>query len=173
MKKGTRSTQFLLIKCLFALITAVFLSNFLGSSPSEPSNIDSDLERQKNAEMVKERVQNYHAQRAAERSSVCPKLVQREVDNDLIQRTQEVMSGDYCDYFLYPNEKQTISVSTDNDDLKVSLIVPRLYDFANGDYQVKSYDKHVIRVAYDGLSYRPENIVYDVNIRVQNQRTTF
>jgi len=168
MKKGTRSTRFLLIKCLFALIAAVLLSNFLGYSSSESTNIDSDLQRQKDAEMVKERVQNYHAQRAAERSNVCPKLVQREVDNDLIQRTEEVMRDGYCDYFLYPNEKQIISVTTNNDDLNVSLIVPTLYDFANGDYQVKSYDKHVIRVEYDGLIYRPENIVYDVNIRIQN-----
>ena len=168
MKKGTHPTNHLLIKCLCALSAAVLLSNFVGCSPAEPTDVDNDLARQKNAEMVKERVQNYHAQIAAERSNVCPKLVQREVDNDLIQRTQEVMNGDYCDYFLYPNESQTISATTDNDDLRISLVVPTMYDFANGDYQVESYDKHVIRVEYNGLSYRPENLTYDVDIRVQN-----
>lgn len=168
MKKGAHPTNFLLIKCVLALGAAVLLSNFTGCSPSNPNNVQDELERQQNADAVKESVQNYHAQLAADRNNVCPKLIQREVDNELIQRNEEVMRGDYCDYFLYPNEGQTISVSTSNDDLRVSLVVPTMHDFANGDYHVKSYDKHVIRLAYNGLSYRPENLTYDVDIRVQN-----
>ncbi len=169
MIKGFRAITLSSIPSITAI--GVSIGALLLTACSSPEGMDSAkerLERQKNAEAVKENVENYHAQLAAERSNVCPKLIQREVDSDVIERSQEVMSGDYCDYFLYPNAGQSISVTTDNSDLKILLVVPTMHDFANGDYKVKSYDKHVIRLSYNGFTYRPENLTYDVDITVKD-----
>ena len=43
-----------------------------------------------------------------------------------------------------------------------------VHNFADGDYQVDSYDKHVIRLAYNGATYKPKNLVYDVAVTVSN-----
>jgi high-affinity nickel permease len=52
--------------------------------------------------------------------------------------------------------------------IEALLVVPMLHDFANGDYQVESYDKHVIRLAYNGATYKPKNLMYDVAVTVYN-----
>ncbi|MGP9491133.1 hypothetical protein [Psychrobacter sp. AOP7-B1-24] len=127
--------------------------------------LDSNI---KEAENVKESIKNSYARLASERPDVCPKLIQKGVDSQVIKRTAEVMTSDYCDYFLYPQDGQKISVKVNDRQIETLLIVPILHNFANGDYQVESYDKHVIRLAYDGATYKPENLVYDVAVTVSD-----
>ncbi|WP_426137474.1 hypothetical protein [Psychrobacter sp. TWR1-1-1] len=76
------------------------------------------------------------------------------------------MVNNHCDYFLYPRSGQQISVSINDSQIEALLIVPALHDFANGDYKVDSYDKHVIRLTYNGATYKPENFMYDVAVTI-------
>lgn len=127
--------------------------------------LDSNLQE---AEDVKESIKNSYARLASKRPDVCPKLIQKGVDSQVIKRASEVMVDDHCDYFLYPNKDQNISVNVSDDQIEALLVVPTLHNFANGNYQVESYDKHVIRLAYDGATYKPENLVYDVAVTVSD-----
>ena len=129
---------------------------------------DKETKAEQNAREVKNNIRNSYARLASSRSDVCPKLIQEKVGSLVIERTAEVMVGDYCDYFLYAREGQVIAVQTDNRQLEALLIVPTLHNFANGDYQVGSYDKHVIRLSYNGATYKPENLVYDVAVTVSD-----
>ena len=155
--------------------SALFLMT--GCKPDTPSEdvlsiaelptitLDSNLQE---AEDIGESIKNSYARLASKRSDICPKLIQEEVGSHIIQRTSEVMVNDYCDYFLYPQEGQNISVKVNNSQIEALLIVPTLHNFANGDYQVSSYDKHVIRLAYNGADYKPENFIYDVAVTIAN-----
>ncbi|HBL95976.1 MAG TPA: hypothetical protein DD294_03125, partial [Psychrobacter sp.] len=80
----------------------------------------------------------------------------------------EVMVNDYCDYFLYPREGQHISVATNNRQIEALLIVPALHNFANGGYKVMSYDKHIIRLSYNGATYKPQNLNYDIVMTISD-----
>lgn len=155
-----------------ALLVLLFVSTCRPESSSEDSimstedsasNLDKKL---KNAENIEENIRNSYARLAAERSDICPKLIQEEIDNQVIERTKEVMTNNHCDYFLYLREGQNISVSVNDNQIEALLIVPMLHNFANGDYRVDSYDKHVIRLAYNGATYKPKNLVYDVAVTV-------
>lgn len=130
----------------------------------EPSSNDS-LQDAKN---IESNLKNSYARLASKRSNICPKLIQEEVDNNVVKRTAEVMVNNYCDYFLYPRDGQHISVSINDSQIEALLIVPTLHNFANGDYQVNSYDKHVIRLTYNGATYKPEHFEYDVAVSVSN-----
>lgn len=121
-----------------------------------------------NAKEVEESIRNSYARLAAERTDLCPKLIQEEVGSRVIERTAEVMIDDYCDYFLYPRSGQRISVRLNDSQIEALLVVPKVYNFANGDYKVASYDKHVIRLAYNGATYKPKNLIYDVAVTVSN-----
>lgn len=68
--------------------------------------------------------------------------------------------------FLYPRTGQHIAVELDDNQIEALLIVPTLHNFADGDYQVASYDKHVIRLTYNGATYKSERFTYDVVITV-------
>jgi hypothetical protein len=76
------------------------------------------------------------------------------------------MVNNSCDYFLYPKVGEHIAVSLNNDQIEALLVTPKIYNFANGDYEVLSYDKHVIRLSYDGAGYKPEHFSYDVTIAI-------
>lgn len=129
---------------------------------------DNKAKAEQNAQEIKDNIRNSYARLASGRSDVCPKLIQKKVGIPVVERTAEVMVGDYCDYFLYAREGQVIAVQTDNRQLEALLIVPTLHNFANGDYQVRSYDKHVIRLSYNGATYKPENLIYDVAVTVSD-----
>lgn len=138
-----------------------------GFARTNESAANRDRKRQ-NAEDVEENIRNSYARLAAERANICPKLIQEEVGSRVIERSAEVMVGDYCDYFLYPRSGQYISVGLNDSRIEALLVVPRIHDFANGDYRVDSYDKHVIRLEYNGATYKPDNLIYDVAVTVSN-----
>lgn len=129
------------------------------------SSSDKNLQDAKN---IENNIKNSYARLASKRSNICPKLIQEEIDSQVIERTAEVMVDNHCDYFLYPRNGQHISVSVNDSQIEALLIVPTLHDFANGDYQVSSYDKHVVRLSYNGATYKPEHFVYDVAVTVSN-----
>lgn len=123
-------------------------------------------QRQKNVAAIEDSINNSHARVASERDDVCPKLLQKEVDRQSIKRRAEVMVDDHCDYYLYPQSGQSLAVEVNDSQIEALLIVPKYYDFANGAYQVTSYDKHVIRLSYNGATYKPERLQYDVKISI-------
>lgn len=137
------------------------------SIAAEQSDSGSDKNLQ-DAKDIQNNIKNSYARLASKRSNICPKLIQEEIDSQVIERTEEVMVDNHCDYFLYPRNGQHISVSTNDSQIEALLIVPTLHDFANGDYQVSSYDKHVVRLSYNGATYKPEHFVYDVAVTVSN-----
>ncbi len=120
------------------------------------------------AQAIEESLRNSYARKAANRADICPKLVQRELDTNVIRRVNDIMIDNYCDYFLYPQPGQNIQVTSNNNQLELLLIAPELYDFANGAYLVTSAQKHVIRLQYDGAAHRPKEISYDVEIIIDN-----
>ncbi|WP_198333718.1 hypothetical protein [Psychrobacter namhaensis] len=139
--------------------------NSLLITEQSAANLDRKLQ---NAEDIEENIINSYARLAAKRSDVCPKLIQEALGSQVIERTSEVMVNKHCDYFLYPREGQRISVSVNDSQIEALLIVPALHNFANGDYKVDSYDKHVIRLSYSGATYKPKNLVYDVAVTVSS-----
>ncbi|MGO2504710.1 MAG: hypothetical protein ACTH7L_01190 [Psychrobacter alimentarius] len=151
----------------------VFVSACSPETSPEDQSLTGDksakLDRKaQNAEEVEESIRNSYARLAAERTDLCPKLIQEEVGSQVIERTEEVMIDNYCDYFLYPRSGQSISVKVDNSQIEALLVVPMMHNFANGDYKVDSYDKHVIRLAYNGATYKPKNLMYDVAVTVSD-----
>ena len=158
----------------FLAIIAPILLFISGCSPEDASvqvkNKQSELERQQqDVAAIQDNIQNSYAHLAAKRSDVCPKLIQQRIDSKTIKRTAEVMTGDYCDYFFYPRVGEQISVSLNNDQVEALLIIPLNHNFKNGSYHVTTYDKHVIRLTYDGATYKPENFSYDVAITVSDE----
>ncbi len=160
--------------CFLAFLLLLFMS---ACSPETSSQEDvlmskksiSDLSKKsQEAKEIEENIRNSYARLAAERNNVCPKLIQEEVGSRTIERTAEVMIDDYCDYFLYPRSGQLISVGVNDSRIEALLIVPMLHNFANGDYKVESYDKHVIRLAYNGATYKPKDLIYDVDVTIAN-----
>lgn len=152
-----------------AILTLLFTS---ACSPELSTGTNTDIEsaihqkKQQEIAHIEESIKNSYALIASERPDVCPKLVQKDVDDNTIKRSAEVMTDNHCDYFLYPQSGQHISVIINNDQIEALLIVPALHDFADGNYQVASYDKHVIRLAYNGTTYKPQRLTYDVEIIV-------
>lgn len=125
----------------------------------------------KDAENIKDSITNSYARLASKRTDVCPKLIAEEQGNQVVERVAEVMVNDYCDYFLYLREGQYISIKTNNRQLEALLIVPTLHNFANGGYKVSSYDKHVIRLSYNGATHRPQNLSYDIELTISDKKT--
>lgn len=136
-------------------------------SPEDPQTRTSLTEQNKlEINSIEDNITNSYARLAAERADICPKLLQKDMGDNEIKRVAEVMVSDHCDYFLYLNTGQQLDVNVDNRQIEALLIVPTLHDFANGDYKVISYDKHIIRLAYNGATYKPERLSYDVAITV-------
>lgn len=153
---------------LFLLLVSVFSPETSSEESRSVANKSAAHQDRKlrNAENVEENIRNSYARLAAERANICPKLIQEEVGSRVIERSAEVMVGDYCDYFLYPRTGQYISVKLNDSRIEALLVVPRVHNFANGDYRVDSYDKHVIRLAYNGATYKPDDLVYDVEVTI-------
>lgn len=116
---------------------------------------------------IEDKILNSYARLASEQSHICPKLIQKQVDNTVIERTAEVMLNNNCDYFLYPRAGERIAVSLNSDQLEALLITPKTHNFANGEYKVMSYDKHVIRLAYNGASHKPKRLNYDIAVIIK------
>ena len=121
---------------------------------------------QKDSAQIEDSITNSYARLAAKRTDVCPKLIQKNKGSNIINRVSEVMVNDHCDYFLYLREGQRITVNPNNSQIEALLIVPALHNFANGGYKVESFDKHVIRLAYNGADIKPKRLSYDVKITV-------
>lgn len=122
---------------------------------------------QQEAEAVREKLKNSYARLAAERADVCPKLLQKDVDSSVIRRSNDVMIDDHCDYFIYPQPGQRIQVLSSSDQIETLLVAPALHNFANGDYRVLSSQKHIIRLAYDGATRKPNTMRYSVSVIVK------
>ncbi|MDN3454165.1 MULTISPECIES: hypothetical protein [unclassified Psychrobacter] len=164
-----RGTLFISILMSILMISAcgTELSSDDSVLVTDKSAIESDRHIQ-SSKNIEEGIRNSYARLASKRSDVCPKLIQEEVDSQVVERISEVMVNDYCDYFLYPRDGQYISVSLNDSQIEALLIVPTLHNFANGNYQVTSYDKHIIRLSYNGAMYKPEQFVYDVALSISD-----
>lgn len=103
---------------------------------------------------------------AASEEKKCPKLLQAKMNSTKIIQKNEVMRNSYCDYYIYLNKGKKISVEDYPSNIEANLISPIYYDFANGSYLVKKFDKHVIRLSYDGIEYQSGPIDYNVTIQV-------
>jgi len=136
---------------------------------TDNSAIESDSHIRSSKE-IEDSIKNSYARLASKRSDVCPKLIQEGTGNQVIERISEVMVNDYCDYFLYPREGQRLNVKVDNRQIEALLVVPTLHNFANGNYKVTSYDKHVIRLSYNGATHKPEHFVYDVALKISDAK---
>lgn len=123
---------------------------------------------QQEAEALREKLENSYARLAAERADVCPKLLQKDVDSSVIRRSNDVMIDDHCDYFIYPQPGQRIQVLSSSDQIEALLVAPALHNFANGDYRVLSSQKHIIRLAYDGATRKPNTMRYSVSVIVKD-----
>ena len=134
---------------------------------SSVQHLDSNI--QSSADIAED-IKNSYARLASKRSDVCPKLIQEERGSQTIERISEVMVNDYCDYFLYPEEGQELSVKVNNSQIETLLIVPALHNFADGNYQVTSYDKHVVRLSYNGATHKPEPLTYDIAIKLSDKQ---
>lgn len=172
-KKGLlRSNNTYVALCASVFVVLLFISAVSSETSSENSLLTAkkstpQLDRRlQSAKDIEENIINSYARLAGKRSDVCPKLIQEKIGSQVIERTAEVMVNNYCDYFLYPREGQQISVNVNDSRIEALLIVPMLHDFANGNYRVDSYDKHVIRLAYKGATYKPKKLVYDVAVTV-------
>ncbi|WP_143505656.1 MULTISPECIES: hypothetical protein [unclassified Psychrobacter] len=135
-------------------------------SVDHQTNTIMNAQKQLEAAKIEDNIKNSYARLAANRTDICPKLLQKDMGSSNIERVDEVMVDDYCDYFLYLDTGQRLDVDVDNRQIEALLIVPTIHNFANGEYQVASYDKHVIRLAYNGATYKPERLSYDVAITV-------
>ncbi len=163
-----------------ALVGTAFLSALLVSACSPQTHSDSrssvtdknTISRnniEKNSKNIEDGIKNSYARLASKRSDVCPKLIEEEHGSQVIERLEEVMVNDYCDYFLYPRDGQSISVATNNRQIEALLIVPSVHNFANGGYQVTSYDKHIIRLSYNGATHKPKDLSYDVAMTISDK----
>ncbi len=178
-KSNERKQRFFRSKYIYTtLIGMASFSILLVSACSpEPYSENSSLVTDKaaltrdsiaqNSENIEDSIRNSYARLASERADVCPKLIE-EQGSQVIERVAEVMVNDYCDYFLYPREGQHISVATNNRQIEALLIVPALHNFANGGYKVMSYDKHIVRLSYNGATYKPQNLNYDIVMTISD-----
>lgn len=158
---GSRTTQHNKIADGRVTSAAVIRAN-QSIARSHPHDISNEVQA------LEESLRNSYARQAAKRADICPKLLQREFDTNVIRRRNDIMIDNYCDYFIYPQPGQRIKVISNNDKLKLMLIMPTLHDFANGAYSVVSTQKHIIRLTYNGIANRPSSLSYDVEVIVED-----
>lgn len=158
---GTKLIPKMLFLAGFATLLSVSACN---------SDLDDDLtsatDPESEAAKVAEDIENSYARLAAKHADICPKLIQKNVDEETIVRSAEVMVYDFCEYYLYPEKGQNLMVTLDSDQIETLLIVPTIHNFANGSYHVTSYDKHTIRLRYVGAAHKPQRLSYDVAITI-------
>ena len=167
------SSRILRISCSTIIMCASLLvsgclaedtSEELANAAAEKAALE--LQRQQDIADIEDNISNSYARLAAKRADLCPKMLQKALNNNLIERVAEVMVEDHCDYYLYPEVNQRLAVTINTNQIEALLIVPTLHNFANGDYLVDSYDKHVIRLIYNGQTYKPARLNYDVSIEI-------
>lgn len=107
------------------------------------------------------------AKLATANQNTCPKLVEFPIGATKIIRENEVMQGNYCDYYLYPKKGQRISIDNYPNYIAADLISPEYYDFANGSYLVDQADEYLIRLRYESVEPMNDPIDYEVTIQVQ------
>ena len=148
------------------------LSMIIACSPSSEHQVSTHTsvarQSQRDAAQIEDNIKNSYARLAAQHADICPKLIQRNKGDNIINRASEVMVDNYCDYFLYLREGQRLAVETNDRQIEVLLIVPTLHNFADGDYEVKSFDKHVVRLSYNGADYKPTYLNYDITMTVSD-----
>ena len=167
--KITRVSFSSIMSCIL-LLTSGCLAENTGEELANTANKEAALELQTQQDIadIEDNIINSYARLAAKRADLCPKILQKESDSDVMERVNEVMVDNYCDYYLYPEVNQRLKVTLNTDQIEALLIVPTLHNFANGGYLVESYDKHVIRLNYIGSNYKPERLNYDVTIEVKD-----
>lgn len=179
--KGKQNTCFQSKNTRRTLLGTAFLFMLLASACSTETYSDNsafmadttETQHEKYAQRsasIGDGIKNSYARLASERSDVCPKLIEQRLDSKVIERTAEVMTKSHCDYYLYPQEGQYIMVEVDDPKIEALLVVPAIHHFDNDGYEVKSYDKHVIRLAYDGVTHKPKNLNYDVAITISDSK---
>ena len=166
IKSKTISISFYSIIVITLISTVGCSPNASNTSTITNSQIEHELQKQRDLADIENNITNSYARIAAKRVDICPKLLQKNIDDSLIERSSEVMVEDHCDYYLYPQVGQRLIVTPNTDEIEALLVVPTLHNFANGEYQVVSYDKHVIRLAYHGMGSKPDRLNYDVTIQV-------
>ncbi len=96
----------------------------------------------------------------------CPKLIQKRVDNTQIVR-QESIADNSCDYFIYPQMGEIVSVKLSSDVMKPTLRTPHFHDFNNGSYHVINNGRHVIHVEYDSFVIKPDVVEFVIEVDIQ------
>ncbi|WP_435948967.1 hypothetical protein [Psychrobacter sp. DM8] len=155
-----------------AIICPLFLSacghDDYSNDIQDPAVITEQSVTEQNIKEIEENIKNSYARLAAKHSDICPKLLQKNVDDETIVRTAEIMVYDYCEYYLYPDVGQSIDVDINTDKIETMLVVPSVHNFANGPYKVTSYDKHIIRLNYIGVKYKPKRLEYDLTMVIKD-----
>ncbi len=130
-------------------------------------NLNRNEETITKKDEIKEQLTSHYASLASQNKTICPKLLQQRVDMSVIRRSQEHLTGEYCDYYLYPKKGQILNITSKDSILDIYLRMPYLHDFANGKYLVESNRRHVIRVSYAGSQLKPSDLTYNINIEFE------
>lgn len=137
------------------------------ATPIGVESISVDKGAELAADRITESLIVNQARMAADYNDRCPKLINKHIDSNTIERKQEVLQGDHCDYYLYPSRGQKISVHSEPDSVAAYLISPVSHNFANGSYYVNKADKYVIRLDYEGIEFQTSPIDYDVVVTIE------
>lgn len=100
---------------------------------------------------------------ASQKDDVCPKLVDFQFVSQSIVRQNEKFVNQQCEYLVYLNAGDRLKVTTSGD-VKAVLASPVFFNFANGAFVADKFDRHTLRLSYNGTRYQPQNFVYDVII---------
>lgn len=157
-------------------------NNTQQTNTQQPAQVEDDLfakPKLKKPELVKydatkktdkekslnESLSNAYAQDAATSTTICPKLLVRDVDKQTIKRVGDKLQGTSCDYYLYPIVGQSIRVWSESSDVKLSLIAPEGCDLLpDKPITIKSDDRHVIRVKYKEPTSKPKDFTYNLAV---------
>lgn len=121
------------------------------TQPTNPNGISRHLE-------------TTYARMSANQKDICPKLVDFQQNKQSVVRHGEKLNQyNYCEYFVFLNQGDSLSVSTTNG-IQADLVSPDWFNFSNGTFTAKKFDRYTIRLTYDGTRYRPTDLVYDVHI---------
>ncbi len=151
---------------LTACVADKKIEHRIGHQSQTDSSEDKDDEQKKMAEQLS----SHYARLASKHNDACPKLLQKQIDSQLITRRKEQLKGQYCDYYIYPKEGEFLTITSSDPALKITLRMPRIHDFANGAYLVDSNRRHVIRVAYAGSIYKPSDFIYNIKIQLDEKK---
>lgn len=117
-----------------------------------------------NTNPIRERLETSYARVSANQNDVCPKLVDFQVDSKSVVRQGEKLNQhNYCEYFVFLNQGDNLTVTSTNG-VQAHLVAPEWFNFSNGKFTAKKFDRYTIRLSYDGTRYRPQNFVYDISI---------